>query len=94
MFYYYYEINLALWLNTLLTCAWSGGAGLSTAAVAAVTSGPALVRQAGGAVGGGGGGSCAHGRPRYPAVGGAQQSAGRTGPTAGWNAEESIWLSY
>lgn len=74
-------LNVIMCLSSpLLTRAWSGGAGLSAAAVAAVTSGPALVGQAGGGAGGGGG---AHGRPRDPAVGGAQQSAGRTWPTAG-----------
>lgn len=73
----------ALWLNTLLTRARSGGAGLSAAAMAAMTSGPALVGQAGGGAVGGDGG--AHGRPRDPAIGGAQQAAGRARPAAGCN---------
>lgn len=47
-----------------------------------MTSGSALVGEGGGDGDGAGGGG-AHGRPRDPAVGGAQQSAGRTRPTAG-----------
>lgn len=60
-----------------LTHARSGGAGFSAAALAAGALRPALVAQATG----GAAGSCcsgAHGRPGYPAVGGAQQSAWRT----------------
>lgn len=49
----------------------------------AVSSGSALVSHGGGGAVGGGGGCRPHGRPREPAVGGAQQSARRTRPTAG-----------
>lgn len=69
-------------VNSHLTCAGPGGAGLSAAAMTAVSSGSALVSHGGGGAVGGGGGR-PHGRPREPAVGGAQQSARRTRPTAG-----------
>lgn len=62
-------------ITSHLTCARPGGAGLSAAAMTAVSSGAALVSHGGGGAVGGGG--CRpHGRPREPAVGGAQQSAG------------------
>lgn len=76
----------------LLTCAWSGGAGLAAAALAAVASGSALISQDGR---GAAGSSGAHCRPRDAAVGGAQQSARRTWPAAGWDRHErvTVWSS-
>lgn len=73
------------------TRAWSGGAGLSAAALAAVTSRSALVGQAGGgATRSGGGGTGAHGGPGDPAIGGAQQTPGRAWPTPSWNTGRHI----
>lgn len=52
----------------LLTRAWSGGAGLSATALAAMASWSTFVSQTG-AVGSGGGGGSAHRWPGDPAIG-------------------------